>query len=573
MRFFSIGAALIALLFPSFSLAQCVDEDWYRQITALSVGGISYSPQNPAIHIGGDGQYIYTVLEYVNVGQLDFDGAIVQPESCGGPGRGFVIQKHRVDGELVWRKFLCHSLGLVQGNAVDDSGAIYIGGYFKGSLSFEGELIEEIPISETAYFLLRITSIGELDWVETDAGSSGTIGLTWTDQGLLFMIAIDNEVEYQGSVYTELDPSNNSRDWVVLMVDSNGVPLWHEYISGPSNEMIYHVMYHENTCLIQGRFSDSVSYHGNTLIGSDRFFQLALQTENGNHQWMKMQENSGTAVLAYGAEYIENGNFISVGTYSGSPAMFAFEGETISAIGGVTDGFVMVQNFSDGSLVWLKTFGGLGNDIVGSITRTNTGVAITGAFDSPQITYEGFTLINNSELRDPFLLILDEDGKPACSVAPIGTIADDGIGHVKHQGNELYLLVGVSDSARIGEIEISSPNGNGFSILNICLPCDTLTSITETAQAAPTLHLHPNPATRSIRLQVSGPSSQPTGITITDMLGKTVMNLQPATLNNVILSGAQEIELDISPLPTGIYTVSAQLMDGQVLRQRLVVHR
>jgi hypothetical protein len=87
------------------------------------------------------------------------------------------------------------------------------------------------------------------------------------------------------------------------------------------------------------------------------------------------------------------------------------------------------------------------------------------------------------------------------------------------------------------------------------------------------LHLHPNPASQSIRLQASGHSPQPKGITITDMLGKTVMNLQLGTLNNVILNGAQGIELDISPLPTGIYTVSAQLIDGPVLRSRLVVQR
>jgi hypothetical protein len=547
MRFDFMCGALIALLHPFFSLAQCDEEDWHSQITALSVGGISYSPQNSAIHLGSDAQHLYTVLEYVNVEQIDFDGTVVQPESCGGPGRGFFVQKHTVDGELVWRRFICHSLGMVQGNAVDESGAIYVGGYFKGSLLFEGDLIEEIPVSETAYFILRITSTGELDWVETQSGSSGTIGLTWTDHGLLFMIALDNEIEYQGTIYTDPDALNNSRDWLVLMTDSNGTAIWNKQISGPSNEMIYHVTYHDGMCLIQGRFSDSVSYDNHMLIGSDRFFQLALRTESGSHQWMRKQENSGTAVLAYGAEFIENGKFMTVGTYSGSPAVFGFQGETISAAGaGVSDGYIMFQNFSDGSLVWLKTFGGVGNDIVGSIARTNSGFAITGTFDSPQITFEGLTLFNNSELRDPFLIVLDEDGKPVCNIEPIGTPANDGIGHVKHLNQELYILIGVNDSALIGETEIYSPGGSGLAVLNVCLPCDTLTTIKETnlAQEA-ALEIYPNPFTTQTQLRYRTPQAKPT-LQLTDMLGRVVKTVQ-------LPSHEGTYTLDASTLGTGVY--------------------
>lgn len=77
--------------------------------------------------------------------------------------------------------------------------------------------------------------------------------------------------------------------------------------------------------------------------------------------------------------------------------------------------------------------------------------------------------------------------------------------------------------------------------------------------------LYPNPATHSFRIQLSDSSSPtPEGIlvSVTDVLGRTIANLEPQTLN---------LELNVSDWPNGIYFVSVTDRNGGSYSERLMV--
>lgn len=83
----------------------------------------------------------------------------------------------------------------------------------------------------------------------------------------------------------------------------------------------------------------------------------------------------------------------------------------------------------------------------------------------------------------------------------------------------------------------------------------------------PSLVIYPNPASNRVRLEFhnTGPStiSNLIGITVTDVVGHSIV--VPAD------RVGERIEFDISHLSAGLYTVSATIKGGPVLRERLVV--
>ncbi len=114
----------------------------------------------------------------------------------------------------------------------------------------------------------------------------------------------------------------------------------------------------------------------------------------------------------------------------------------------------------------------------------------------------------------------------------------------------------------IGEVDLL---GTGFRrVYYARMNIATYLGIGETEVNQPTLLIYPNPTSQSIRVEATGTSTQPTTITITDMLGHAVLH-HP--------SAGQEQTIDISGLANGVYTLDATLPNGETRRERLVVQR
>jgi len=565
--FFS--AALMALLYPCFSTAQCATNEWSSVTAALPNGIFGGSPQNQTLVHSHFDQSLYLVLEYYNtlltgVETLDISQSDNVPMACE-RGRGIVVQKYAQEGQLYWHKSLCYSImGLVDGITVDDNGNLYLGGYFKGDLIFDGNIIGQSE-EYLSYFLIKVNSQGILVWHRTGI-KSGAVGLSWTDSGLLVMLTVTDSITYDGITYHHPTPTlPATRDFVLFMLDGAGEYAWHRFISGSKNEQILHVAYNDGKCLIQGRFEQDITYDGQTLAGSEigRLFQLSIRSTDGAYLWIKKQSNEGTAVLAYGLEFLDDGTFISAGFYTGNPSVFDFQGESISSSNGLTDGYIMRQDFSTGNVIWLKTLGAAGYSSVLGMDKTTSGVVLTGFFDSPELNFEGLTLVNhNDETEDSFIIVIDKDGKPQCHFDAIGTVADDRGVKVIHSSNHLYSLISFTDSTAFGDFTLQAQGLKDIALWKTCLPCDTLTSIAEQQTKAASLSIYPNPASQSVRVEATGSHAQAMGITITDMLGHAVLSLP---------FGAVGEAINISNLANGIYTISATMQSGETLRQRLVV--
>jgi len=116
-----------------------------------------------------------------------------------------------------------------------------------------------------------------------------------------------------------------------------------------------------------------------------------------------------------------------------------------------------------------------------------------------------------------------------------------------------------------GELGDGSQTGiNQYAPIQSLYECDIETGIREEIIGSG-FALHPNPATHTVRVEVSGSRFNVESVVLTDMLGKTVLSLPFGEVGGA--------ELDVSGLPVGVYTVAVTLQNGEMLRQRLVVGR
>jgi|GEM_PF-1068515 len=560
-------AAFIVLLQPCSLLAQCNQDDWYGTTTTVAPTVFALASTSPQLLISDFDTALYKISlvqsNLVSDVQFNLNGSPYQIASCW-PGKVFIIEKYTQGGQLLWHKTGCFTYdGLVNGMAVDDLGNLYFGGYFTGELSYDDSTISQSPTNIWTHYTIKVDADGGVSWFRSGLRSSAT-GHMWTENGLLVFLAFTDSTTFNGQPFYHLDSTiPATTEYVALMVDSEGEIVWDKHLGGYGNKFIRKVSCGSGICVVQGTYMSAIAYDNLYLNnGSGRIFQLAINSNDGSGIWMKDQSNYESAVFTNCSSILEDGSLITAGHYIGSPSVFSFQGETIASGNGLTDGFVMRQNVSTGELIWLKTLGAPGYSSINGMAKTASGVVITGEYDSPSLGYEGLNLVNHSDLRDPFIILIDTMGKPACQFDNLGISTPESGNKILTTGNDVFLLLGFNDSTSFGDFQVNSSGNGDYLIWKTCLPCDTLTSIAENLTPAASLSIYPNPASQSVRVEVAGSHAQAMGITITDMLGHAVLSLPFREVGEAI---------NISNLANGIYTIAATMQSGETLRQRLVV--
>ena len=555
----------MALLYPFNSLAQCLDVDWYSENSALPQGVMWGSAQNPMLASSEFDDAIYFVSEFYNASDLLIGGSNLPVSTCGGNGRGFSVQRYAEDGAVEWHRNACFSFnGTVNGVAADDQGGVYVCGSFNGLMVFDG--VEFGTTSTAGYFLLKLDSEGDLLWHET-GDRSAAVGATWTPNGLLFCLAVSDSVSFNGTTfYNESGSPNSDRDNVILLIDSARNVVWHRIMTGIDNPTVNVNTCNEFMCIVQGRFDVELIYDGETITTEGfSIYQIAFNLQDGSRLWLKKTSPNETGgIFPNSSKLVGDSLFVTVGLFH---EQLVIDGYSITETTYGSDGYIMLQSAQNGSVHWLNGFGGDREDDVLDVAMTpsNNSIVVSGAFASEIVNYQGTVLLNHlPEKRDPFILEIDLEGKPKCVLSGLGTQANDNAVRLAITDSQLSVVMSFQDSTAFGNHAPIAMGFNDVIVWKTCLPCDTLTSIAETIGAQPVLMVFPNPASQSIRLQVTGNRSPLTGIAVTDMLGHAVLNLELRTLN---------MELNVSTLATGIYTLTATLQNGETLRQRLKVQR
>jgi hypothetical protein len=540
-----------ALLLPIGTWAQCDQTEWIGHLTAISptVTALSSSIIN-TVHSKTDGSWYWiNGLGGQTVNEVSVNGEVIQCEPCQ-TGKSIMLQRYDSEGELIWSKFGCFGQELsVRGMSVDNEGNLIFGGYYRGDLSFDGMFLGQSEMGFPSHYTMKVSSSGELLWFR-DGNKSAAVLHTSVNQGSLLFLSVVDSTSFDGVTYYHSDSiSSQSNQAIILLVDEDGHAIWHQRIGGNGNRSLTNISCSTSSCVIQGNFMDEIVYQGNTLSGGNngKMFQLSIDPETGEFRWMKKQSNNVTSVIVESSTIISDSVLFSGGIYNGNsnPSEFTFLGTTILSSNGLPDGFIMKQNLNNGQLRWLKTLGAAGYSSVHCMDETASGVVIGGFYTSEELNFEGLTVPNHSENEDPFVLVLDQDGKPTCHLTDIGSTARELAHNIWVFEDYQYLTANFVDSLRLGQYHIET-NANSQAVWKTCLPCDTLTGIKETSRTQDVaLEIYPNPTTTQTKLTYRTPQGKP-ALQLTDMLGSLVQTV-PLPSNEGIYT------LDASSLGTGVY--------------------
>jgi len=143
----------------------------------------------------------------------------------------------------------------------------------------------------------------------------------------------------------------------------------------------------------------------------------------------------------------------------------------------------------------------------------------------------------------------------------------------EHWGFQNVTLAGMSSQDVLVKFVVTNGNGNNLYLDNINLlqsqptepPGPTPDGIREADPNAFSAGLFPNPTTGNVSVKVNTPVSGDAVITVVNTLGQLV-----ASKNTKLSGGDNVIEMDLSSLPSGIYSVNIDSKNGAISKKLTV---
>ncbi len=273
--------------------------------------------------------------------------------------------------------------------------------------------------------------------------------------------------------------------------------------------------------------------------GENRKVFLVKHDLTGAELW---KSNLGGSYYEWGSQLaaLPDGGAIVAGLFAGSVG--DFDGLWKGA------GDVFVARYStDGKLVWLRTFGGSGQDEVMSIALDQTGesIALTGYTTS----YDGDFKAPRRDMSDVFVMRLDMDGNVDWIRTFGGSMEEQGMAIVFGRNKGLFvtgsttsndglftgLLVGGAD-VFVMKLDSNGLLSTGTSIENVML----LPSV---------VRVYPNPVTSIASVSLSDVDTAFVSYELSDALGRIVLD---GTAESCV-SGQCQFQINLGAIESGAY--------------------
>ena len=322
---------------------------------------------------------------------VDFDpGSGVDSHTSNGNSDIFLTRINS-DGTYAWTKTM-GGTSTERGESVttDDSGNIYVTGYFVDTVDFDPGSGTHSHTSNGGndIFLTRINSNGTYGWTITMGGATTDQGksVTTDDSGNIYVTGFfEDTVDFDPGSGVDSHTSNGSGDIFLTRINSNGTYGWTKIIGGASGDGGNSVTTDDNGAIyVAGSFEDTVDFDPGS--GTDEYLSqgatdifLTRINSDGSYGW---------TVTAEGANY-DGGESVAAGNNGAIYVAGHFE-DTVDFDPGVgvdshtsngSGDIFLTRINSDGTYGWTKSMGGAGNDSAIFVTVDRSGtIYLTGCF-------------------------------------------------------------------------------------------------------------------------------------------------------------------------------------------------
>jgi len=333
--------------------------------------------------------------------------------------------------------------------ALDDSGNLYLSGYFDGAAVFGSSTLNCAGVYDL--FVAKLSSSGTWQWA-TRAG--GTLYDTAE------CLALDSAGNIYVGGYFEIAASFGStnltsaggNDLYVAKLNSSGSWQWAKRGGGPGYDLVTSISVDgSGNCYATGTYRGTSSFGTTNLTcpGSQDLFVIKLSS-SGNWLWAK---GTGTTTWAYNTGIVTDsgGNSFLAGMFAGSVTLGS---QTLVSAGSAD---ILVGKIdSDGNWLWSTKAGGSSTDRGDFITLDNFGNILVAGYFYGTADIAGTTLISNGQM-DVFVAKLSGTGDWKWSRQAGGSSYDYCSGLTYVNGGHIIISGFFQNSITIGNQTLHNP--------------------------------------------------------------------------------------------------------------------
>lgn len=377
--------------------------------------------------------------------------ALGNTQSTDGPFKEFsqsgyysFITKYDADGNQQW---IC-PIGSSKHTRMYDFAMLSDGSYIAVGESTASDLGFENPKNSYYSVIAKISSGGQVLWYKHIGGTS-------TDYFTAVAATPDGGFAAGGKfLSTDGDFAGlglKGTDAVVAKFNSNGEIQWSQRIGGDKNEAMRGVASDSTGNIYIACHSNSEEYNSTSTLSQN--VVVVKYSANGEKLWESTLEGSKTEEV--NDIYADATGCVIVGRYASSDGSFAVNR-------GGYDGYIAHLTAADGKFDVLQTYGGIKNDNIYSLAKTDFGYAAVGVTESEN---RDFKDIGNKGGTDGFILSVNTAGNIEHIKAFAGS-GNDAAYDICSLGSRTYAVVGESYS-KDGDFTPVSSAGKGTAVLGI----------------------------------------------------------------------------------------------------------
>lgn len=545
---------ICALLAAYASNAQQFQLDWAKSTRGggYSIGNaIATDKQDNVITTG----YYYGVVDF-NPGNGNDTLASIDNDN------DIYVQKLDSAGTLLWARTMGGSYD-DRGQAIvtDNTGNIYIAGYFTGTAEFNtgGSSQSVTAAGNSDAFIAKLSPTGTLQWVKAFGGTDADVinGLAIDRDGNLYVTGyFYDQCDFDPSAGTTTLISNGGKDIFIAKYSNNGNFVWAKNIGGIDND------YANAITLDTAQNPVATGQYQNTTDFDPNAGTANLISNGYGDVFIVKLNTSGTLLWAKGigsTDFDDAGRGIAVDKWNNTILTGYYRGDVDFDPGAGVANFTW-QSYNDiyvlkltgaGNYLWAKTENSSGWEEGYSLTVDAAGyIYSTGYFDS-DLDFDpnnGTTILTNAGYSDVYVQKLDPNGNLvwAASVAGTGTDIGDALALDTH-GNvvvtgEFNNTADFDPNQGVFNIAVESQYQSAFQFKWYQ---NVLSGIKPTGLAGEII-AYPNPANSTLNIKLSEAYNQLTTEVYNNM-GQLVLS------HNFNATGM--LQLNISTLPAGIYSV------------------
>ncbi len=343
----------------------------------------------------------------------------------------------------------------------DNSGNIYVGGNFNGTISHEGINLTTVGLQDI--FIAKYSSSGSLLWIK-QFGGSGTeniYGLVLSnDEKYLFVgLTFNGTTELGAYVFVA---ENND---VAIMKITNTGDVENAFVvaQGENHQVNGNLDVDENNNIyVLVNYTSFADVYGNKFYGnesSSRQNLLAKFDEWGNLDWVSQFETTSPNTYIRSISYFDNQLFIS-GLFSGT---LYFPNTPINT-NNTRDGFVAKLDATTGNDVWVRKISGTNGDVYvhRQSVDENGNIYLAGYFNSSSLnidsTHQELSTIHPQNTGNYDMLLIKYNNQGTLHwIKTWGSSGEDKMYSIAASNN--YYVCGGNYGGNIASLNLTLKNG------------------------------------------------------------------------------------------------------------------